>query len=243
MKIFEKNFKIRVSKLILIALCILLIVAIIIYFLINDPGTMWGAIFGSLIAGIIVAIIQYCIALQDYNQTEKLKELELIEILYNRDTRNRYEAYIKSACSNIDVMGVTASRFFSHFADLDANASEGAKVLVYALEQGVHVRILLPLEEYLPNEEKKNAARIVKGKYEELASRYSNIELKYFDHLPAHSIFRIDDTCIVGPVFPEVESKYTPALRLKNTSPVARKYIAYFDSEWENANKIDDAEN
>ena len=57
MKLFEQKFKIRVSKLILIALCILLIVAIIIYFFINDPGTMWGAIFGSLIAGIIVAII------------------------------------------------------------------------------------------------------------------------------------------------------------------------------------------
>ena len=243
MKVFEQKFKIRVSKLILIALCILLIVSIIIYFLINDPGTMSGAIFGSLIAGIVVAIIQYCIALEDYYQTEKLKELELIEILYNRDTRDRYEAYIKSACSNIDVMGVTASRFFSHFADLDANASEGAKVLVYALEQGVHVRILLPLGKYLPNEEKKNAARIVKAKFEELASRYGNIELRYFDHLPAHSIFRIDDTCIVGPVFPEVESKYTPALRLKNTSPMARKYIAYFDSEWKSANNIDDAEN
>lgn len=243
MKVFELKFKIRVSKLILVALCILLVVSLIVYFLINDPGTMWGAIFGSLIAGIIVAIIQYCIALQDYNQTEKLKELELIEILYNRDTRDRYEAYIKSACSNIDVMGVTASRFFSHFADLDTNASERAKVLLYALEQGVQVRILLPLEKYLPNEEKKNAARIVKGKFEELASRYDNIKLRYFDHLPAHSIFRIDDTCIVGPVFPEVESKYTPALRLKNTSPVARKYIAYFDSEWENANNVDDAEN
>jgi len=243
MKVFEQKFKIRVSKLILIALCILLIVSIIFYFLIDDPGTMLGAIFGSLIAGIIVAIIQYCIALQDYNQTEKLKELELIEILYNRDTRDRYEAYIKSACSNIDVMGVTASRFFSHFADLDTNASERAKVLLYALEQGVQVRILLPLEKYLPNEEKKNAARIVKGKFEELANRYDNIKLRYFDHLPAHSIFRIDDTCIVGPVFPEVESKYTPALRLKNTSPVARKYIAYFDSEWENANNIDDVEN
>lgn len=241
MKVFEQKFKIRVSKLILIALFILLIISVIIYFLINNPGTMWGAIFGSLIAGIIVAIIQYCIALQDYNQTEKLKELELIEILYNRDTRDRYEAYIKSACGNIDVMGVTASRFFSHFADLDTNASEGAKVLVYALEQGVNVRILLPLEKYLPNEEKKNAVRVVMGKYEELASRYSNIKLKYFDHLPAHSIFRIDDTCIVGPVFPEVESKYTPALRLKNTSPIARKYINYFDSEWRQAKEAEDA--
>lgn len=53
MKVFEQKFKIRVSKIILIALCILLIVSIIIYFLINNPGTMWGAIFGSLIAGIM----------------------------------------------------------------------------------------------------------------------------------------------------------------------------------------------
>ena len=108
--------------------------------------------------------------------------------------------------------------------------------MIYALERGITVRILLPLNKYLPTEEKKNAGKIVLEKYKELHNRYNNkIEIRYFDHSPAHSIFRVDDTCIVGPVFPEVESKYTPALHLLNTSPMAIKYINYFDSEWEDA--------
>ena len=135
-------------------------------------------------------------------------------------------------------MGVTANRFFSHFADLDANASIGAKTLIYALEQGVTVRILLPLDKYLPTEEKKNAAKIVLEKYKDLHNRYNKIEIRYFDHSPAHSIFRVDDTCIVGPVFPEVESKYTPALHMNNSSPMAVKYINYFDSEWKKAKPV-----
>lgn len=62
-----------------------------------------------------------------------------------------------------------------------------------------------------------------------------SLDVKYFKHVPAHSVFSVDDKSIVGPVFPEVESKYTPALFLRNSSPFANKYLTYFEYEWDKA--------
>lgn len=239
MKVFEQKFKIRVSKLILIALICLLIIAVIIYFLINDPGTMWGAIFGSMIAGIIVAIIQYCIAWQDYNQTEKLKELKLVEVLYNRRTKEQYGEYIKSATRTLDVMGSTAVRLFRDFADTTKGAPENSRVLLLAMDRGVKVRILLPSEEFLPNDEKRQDAKEVKYMRNEI--NHENLEIRYFEHKAAHSIFRIDDTCIIGPIFPDIESRNTPALHVMSSSPMAINYLDYFDSEWNRANETEHA--
>ena len=75
----------------------------------------------------------------------------------------------------------------------------------------------------------------MKSRIEEL-HKYNNLEVRYFNHTAAHSIFRIDDTCIIGPIFPELESRNTSAMHLKNNSPVALQYMGYFSSEWEQAN-------
>lgn len=238
MDFFGKNIRVPAILIISGILVILLIVLVIILWQLEDSDGKLSGFMTSLTSGLLIAIIQLCLAWYDYTKNSELRKLELKEILYDRDSRNKYEAYIKSSKRQIDVMGVTANRFFSHFADLDANASIGAKTLIYALEQGVTVRILLPLDNYLPTEEKKNAAKIVLEKYKDLHNRYNKIEIRYFDHSPAHSIFRVDDTCIVGPVFPEVESKYTPALHMNNSSPMAVKYINYFDSEWKKAKPV-----
>ena len=235
MDILGKNIRVPAILIISGILVILLIVLIIVLWQLEDSNSKLSGFMASLTAGLLIAIIQLSIAWCDYTKNFELRKLGLKEILYDRDERKKYEVFIKSSKRQIDVMGVTANRFFSHFADLDANASAGAKSLIYALEQGVTVRILLPLDKYLPTEEKKNAAKIVLEKYKELHKRYKIIEIRYFDHSPAHSFFRVDDTCIVGPVFPKVESKYTPALHLLNSSPMAVKYINYFDSEWEDA--------
>ena len=210
MNIFGKSVKMTLSKIILIVLLVLLICAIVTYFIIDNPGSIWGALIGSLVAGLIVAIIQYLIAWQDYKQTEKLTELRLIEVLYNRATRSQYEEFIKNANRDLDVMGVTAVRFFNDFADTSVGAPENATVLLKAMERGVRVRVLLPDDKYLPEEKKTDSAR-VREKYKELVPQYPLLEIRYFDHTAAHSIFRIDDTCIIGPVFPNLESRNTPA--------------------------------
>ncbi|MBQ5980623.1 MAG: hypothetical protein IJL54_00430 [Prevotella sp.] len=200
----------------------------------DNPSGLWGALFGSFAAGLIVAIIQYLIAWQDYIQTEKLKKLKLKEVLYNRTTRSQYEEYIRNTNRRLDLMGVTAVRFFNDFADTSVGAPDNAIVLLQALERGVHVRVLLPTDEFLPEAKRIDSAK-VKTKYKELTQRYQNIEIRYFGHTAAHSIFRIDDSCIIGPVFPLLESRNTPALHVMNSSPMALNYLDYFESEWNQA--------
>lgn len=235
MKIFEKSFRITASAIIFIVLSLATIFLIVIYW--KTENNPWSSILGSLIAGLIVAIIQFLIAWQDYKENEKLKKLKLIEILYNRNERSWYANYIAEANNQIDVMGVTAVRLFDHFASTDNNAPETDKVLIRVLEKGIVVRLLLPDEDHLPNNEKKQDANKVRKKHQDLVKQFPNLEMRYFKHIPAHSIFRVDDECIVGPVFPELESKYTPGLRLKNKSPLASKYIEYFEKEWNNASQ------
>lgn len=236
MDIFGRSLKMTLSMIILIVLVVLLIGAIVTYFVIDNPSSIWGALFGSLTAGLIVAIIQYLIAWQDYKQTEKLKKLKLIEVLYNRSARDKYTEYIKNCNRELDVMGVTAVRFFNDFADTSTQAPEGATVLLKALDRKVRVRVLLPSDDYIPELKKIDSAR-VRAKFKEL-HQYQNLEIRYFNHTAAHSIFRIDDTCIIGPVFPELESRNTPALHVMSSSPMAVNYLDYFESEWAMAKKI-----
>ena len=235
MKIFGKNFRVNASKLILFILVCLATFSFIWFLKTNDVKLF--SLFGSIVAGLIVAIIQFIIAFQDYEQGEKLKELELIKVMYDRDDRIFYEGHINKAKREISVMGVTAIRFFNDFADYELSASENAKVLLNKLTQGIKVKVLLPNYGYL-KESKRNDFEKVKHHIENIKRQFlgCKLEVKYFEHIPSHSIFIIDDTCIVGPVFPNVESKYTPALHLKNSSPLAIKYITYFNDEWETAN-------
>lgn len=234
MNIFKTNFKIKATAIVLIALILATIVIYICYGSSNDAKI--SAILGSLFAGLIVAIIQFIIAWQDYKQTEKLKELELIKVLYDRADRKFYEEFIKRSKREIKMMGVTASRFFNDFADTSPNASSNAKVLLDALGRKVKVKILLPSIDYIETNKKQDFEK-VKQQIEVIIGKYPtfSLEVRYFKHIAAHSIFNIDDKCIVGPVFPELESKYTPALFLRISSPLSVKYLDYFEQEWENA--------
>lgn len=139
MNIFKENFKIKTTTIIIV--CLLLTTITVWIWYVGSSDTKVSAILGSLIAGLVVAIIQFFIAWQDYKQTEKLKELDLIEVLYNRDNRTFYEEYINHSKRQIDMMGVTASRFFKDFADDSHNATSNAKVLIDALKRNVKVRI------------------------------------------------------------------------------------------------------
>ena len=236
MDVLNKSYKISASVIVAGLLMVLTAVSLIGYLAADNSDGKWGGFLGSLTAGLIVAIIQFLIAWQDYAQTEKLKKLKLIEVLYNRSARDKYTEYIKNCNRELDVMGVTAVRFFNDFADTSTQAPEGATVLLKALDRKVRVRVLLPSDDYIPELKKIDSAR-VRAKFKELY-QYQNLEIRYFNHTAAHSIFRIDDTCIIGPVFPELESRNTPALHVMSSSPMAVNYLDYFESEWAMAKKI-----
>ena len=225
--------KIKLSYSLIAVLLLLILIGICWKCYAVNPNTPSGVILGSLIAGLIVALIQFLLSWWDYKMTKKVEDLRLIEILYDRDDRPYYANLINKSRREIRVMGVTAKRFFEHFADMTVGARPDAQVLLTALNRGVKVKLLLPSKDNIAHnkiasyEQVDDAWKRIKSKYPD-----ADIEIRYFNHIPAHSIFMVDSECIVGPVFENVESKNTPALHLKNESPFAEKYVAYFDQEW-----------
>ena len=230
-EIFSK--KIKLNVLTIIVLGILVIICVCWKWYTMNITSPVGAILSSIIAGLIVALIQLCLSWWDYQMMQKIEKLRLIEILYDRDNRTYYANLIDKSRREIRVMGTTARRFFEHFADMTTGARPNAQVLISALNRGVKVKLLLPSKDYIAfnkiadYKQVSETLNTIKQKYP-----HAEIEIRYFDHIPAHSIFMVDSECIVGPVFENVESKNTPALHLKNESPFAEKYVAYFEQEW-----------
>jgi len=77
-----------------------------------------------------------------------------------------------------------------------------------ALDRKVKVQMLIADKSVLNDGHKRKAAE-AEHKLKKLASDYGNFEYKYYNHLPTHSIVIIDDECIVGPIFPDVNSRDT----------------------------------
>lgn len=234
-EIFSKKIKLNVW--IIIVLVILVIICVCWKWYTMNTTSPVGAVLGSIIAGLIVALIQLGLSWWDYQMMQKIEKLRLIEILYDRDNRTYYANIIDKSRREIRVMGTTARRFFEHFADMTTGARPEAQVLISALNRGVKVKLLLPSKDYIAlnkiadyNQVSKTL-NTIKQKYP-----HAEIDIRYFDHIPAHSIFMVDSECIVGPIFEYVESKNTPALHLKNESPFAEKYLAYFEQEWDKVN-------
>lgn len=235
MKIFKKDIRLSVSLIVLVVLTICIIGLGIYYYGIDDTSKHLPALLSSTIAGLFVALIQFLISWYDFRANEKVLSLGIKKILVNRDDRKFYENYIANSSIHIEMMGVTGSRFLDDFADTDSSATENSKVLLRALERGVQVKILLPKESFLMSQDEKTNASKSYPKFKKLITQYSTLKVRFFNHIPTHSIFNVDNECIIGPVFPEVPSKNTPAIYLKNYSQMAKPYITYFEKEWENA--------
>ena len=238
MKIFKKNIRLSVSFIVAIALTLCIIAIGIYYFSYADTSKHIPALLSSLIAGLFVALIQFLISWYDFRANEKVLSLGINKILVNRDDRKFYENYITNSSIHIEMMGVTGSRFLDDFADTDTTATENSKVLLRALERGVKVKILLPKEDFLMSQDEKTNASKSYPKFKTLITKYDSLQVRFFKHIPTHSIFNVDNECIIGPVFPEVPSKNTPAIYLKNYSQMAKPYITYFEKEWENAEQV-----
>lgn len=236
MKIFECYKRIYVAKLVLIILILLTLGVTICFFLCDDYKI--GTLLGSLCAGLFVAFIQYIISYQDYTRNEIFCKLHIIKLFDNRNKKEEYYQYITTASHEIKIMGSTAVRFFRDFCVTDASASDDEKVIITKLSQGVRIMILLPSKNYLSSE-KHNDYDYVKKKIGEIKQYYPNVNLnvKYFEHAASHSIFMVDDSCIVGPIFPNLESKYTFSQQVHNISELAKSYLKYFDEEWKTAHE------
>jgi hypothetical protein len=234
--VFQKIIKIKLSIIVLTVLLIGLLAVIYFYFYLpHDKNTAkLEAVLASLSAGIFVAVIQFILSWQSFRANEKIATLGVKEILLTRDDRQFYENYLKRSSKEIDMMGSTGQRFLNDFADKEGSASKGARILLDVLNRGVKVRILMPKKKYL-SEGDQSKADIAHTRLMELEQEFEKFEYRYYDHLPAHGMFRVDNENIVGPIFPNGTSKNTPAIHLEDNSPYANKYHEYFNLEWKMA--------
>lgn len=237
MDFFKRKFSISGFWVILCVLLVLIAVCVFLFYK-QICGSLVSTILGSLAAGLIVALIQLIWQYADYRKLNAICELGLLKILKDRDDALVYGEYIKSATKTIDVLGVTAYRFFTDFADMRPGATQKKKVLLDRLNNGVKIRVLLPDKAYLSPETQRKYDE-VRNIVLQILTQFptADLHVQYFNHIPCHSIFRVDSSCIIGPVLKGIDSQYTPGLHLKIDSDLSKKYLDYFEQEWKDSHE------
>lgn len=245
MSIYSRKFQISYPVAILIIGVILLAVFLFITMkmtaktLMADEGPVFLFAVG-LVPGLAVALIQFLLSWVEFKEVDKFKKMRIKGILNSRDEEAYYRELIMSAQTKIDVLGVTASRFVSDFADNSVGAKPEKQVLIEALRRGVHVRILLPERHHLSQIDSNEKFPVAYRKFTELSQTFNTLlEVKYFNHIPIASLVRIDDEALVGPVFHNLDSRNTPTIHTTAGSVMSQSYLNYFDSDWQSAKPIE----
>jgi hypothetical protein len=228
MNLYRQYIKFNVSKIIASLLVALTILLTIWYFTIKDP--QYSSLVSGLATGFVFATIQFFFSWYEYAKIDRYEKMKIKDIRPDRDKRELYESLIDNSEHRIIILAVTANRLINDFADNSSGQSH-KKVLLTALSRGVNVKILLPERDFLDASQKPHFDNI-QNRFQEISRQYSNFEYKYFNHRPYHSIFLVDDDCIIGPVFPNVSSKNTPSIYVDSSSPFAKTYLKYFEDEW-----------
>lgn len=233
MNIISRNIKIKWFYPIIILLIILIIALIIWYYFIPDTSQKLNAVISGLITGLFALVLQVWFSWVEIRKIEEFDNLKIIKILSTRDDPEYYRPLISNAKNYLGVFGVTCQRFLDDFANNEKNAPDKNKILLKKLDNGkLKLKILVAGESYL-DEENKSKASNIRSRLDWLSKTYPNqFSYAFYDHDPRHSVMIIDNESIVGPIFPGVSSKFSPAIHLKNDSPFVEHYRDYFDAEW-----------
>ena len=233
MNVFKQIFTISYSRIIFSFLIIIILVLLSLFIFDILKGPKWSSIIPGLLTGFVIALFQALLSWFELIKLDEYNELKIRKILPNRKDSVYYGDLISKATREIKVQGVTAQRFLNDFAQENSKAPEKEKLLLRALEKHVKVKILVANMNWLDNSDDKEKADNAERRLKKLSDTYPEyFEYGYYEHYPTHSIVMIDDECIVGPIFPDVNSRYTPAIHLKQDSQFAKYYVEYFDSEW-----------
>jgi hypothetical protein len=226
---FARILRIRLYK-VIIALLLLGTAACTIAFFETHEAKV-EALLAGMVTGLLVAVIQYLLDWNEHQEVEAIKKLGILGILPHRDDKAYYQRLLQLAKREIDVLGNTASRFLEDFAHPTRTDS---RTLFDALGRGVKVRVLVPKPEHLSQEDRlkaESANRRMAG----IAKESPHFEYRYFDHPPAHSMVRVDNECLFGPIFPHIKSKDSPTIHADATGALVVEYLRYFGNEWSKA--------
>lgn len=239
--------KSNLSKIALFAMVVIALASI--YFAYTHKGNnFWLTIAGGIAAGALMAAAQYLVSMAEYKELDKAykelhgreKEIEIFKkmgvkkILPARDNPDTYGRIIDNAKDKIWVMRNTASRLLEDFAHKDGGNWYRSALLDF-LKRGGNVKILIAEKKYLFKVKDKKKYDIAKLELENLANSYQGFRFTYFKHIPTHSMFIFDNSCLLGPIFDNLDSKSTPVLEMDTNSEFAIKYINYFNHQWAEA--------
>ncbi len=191
------------------------------------------AITTSIIAGLVVLIVQYMLNWRVHHQIYKFESRGIENILSDRKNTPIYKEIISSAKQNVYVMGTSCARFIEDFADNESSDH----VLIDRMDKhnSLEFHLLIPQIEYMDGASKNKLAAVGK-KITALKSKFGRrFKIRRYGFEPRHSMVIADDNLIAGPVFQEVESKHSPAIHLRiSKSKFADKYLDYYKDVWEN---------
>jgi hypothetical protein len=244
MSIFEKNLRIPLHYVILFLFLFLTTIFILIFYSLSPENSGWTnkegylyVIAVGMVPALVVAIIQYLLEWFQFRELSRLRTLKIKTILMSRDDQSYYGQLVSNAQENIDLMGVTAYRFLEDFAASTSPKSD-RKLLISALDRKVKVRILIASKEHLKQDGQIEKFTGALRRLEELQTSYPALfEFAIYQHSPCHTVFRVDEECLVGPQFPNLPSKDTPTVHTVCDGTFAKPYLQYFEDEWNDATK------
>ncbi|MCW2035415.1 MULTISPECIES: hypothetical protein [Xanthomonas] len=232
MNLWNGKFEIRAPAIFLAIYLLLSFGLFALYYFSLLPSDSDPLVTG-IIAGAGIAVFQFLADWLEASDTRKIKSLKVTNVLLTRDDEAYYRHKIEKCETNIDLLGDTAERFMRDFADAASPRPE-KKVLIAALLRGVKVRLLVSSPRFDAGEK-----RNVLDQMRKMQADYPDIfQVRKYEGAANHSILRIDDLCIVGPVFPGIQSKNTPSIEMKVSSRLVAVYLSYLESEWAKALSI-----
>lgn len=235
MNILSKDIKMKWFFPIIALLLIWTIGLSIWYFYLPKTDEKLNAILSGLITGFVALALQVWFSWVEIKKIEKFDDLKIVNILPTRNDPEYYRPLLKNAKKEVRVLGVTCQRFLNDFANTEKSAPEKNKVLLKGLDGGkLKLKILVADENGSGlDQDNKAKATAVRPQLELLSNKYPDqFFYAFYKHPPTHSVMVIDGESIVGPVFPDVSSQFSPAIHLKNESRFVEHYLQYFDDEW-----------
>ena len=199
------------------------------FFWVDDEK--WSAFLGGISGGLLGVTITFIFSMYEYGEIERYRALGVLNILPNRRDDSYYKKIVKNAQKNVQVMGTSCARFIEDFADADSDEH----VLIVALDRhkNLRVELLAPTEEQM-DEQSKLKFKAGHNRLRQLQNQFQDrVQLKRYDFQARHSLVRVDNNLIVGPVFQGVESQNSPAIHLDTNKDFAEKYLKYFEWAWE----------
>lgn len=236
MEMSKLRFVVQAPLLYFMALVLIaLVIGAMLYY--TDPNTdaRYVGVLSGLVTGLGIAAIQFFTQYIEQNTLAEYKKHGLDEFLPNRKDAEYYRELIKQTevGDKIVVIGVTCNRLLDDFANPTITQS---KDLLEAMARNVDVTLLLPKVRYLvePNLSDFNNKTLPKA--QAIEARFpSNFKIRYYDFEPSHSIFLAGSYCLVGPIFKNIPSRDTPAIKFHKDGRYIKPYLQYINETINNS--------